>query len=352
MALRPDMTHWYSVPRLLSIGVRVVVSTVFGQFADRRDSLAAERPLDPAALDPTFKYTALDGEDFWLDYVADTGDGWNSTYAVARLLAEPALQPERCEESLSRARVLIMGGDEVYPTSSREDYEAKLVAPYVQASRRDDWPADFSPDLYAIPGNHDWYDGLSAFLNLFCWRQLKTAWSDPRDGHHIGGWRTRQTRSYFALELPHDWWLWGTHIQLTNYIDQQQINYFEHAARHWMPANARLILCAGVPDWVYADPANPNATFSHFSFFEGLLYRVGRGQRLCVIVTGDSHHSSGCMENDRHYITAEAAGRFCTRLTNFPCRRRSCGIGRGPTRRWAPPPAPVHPGNGVIERRK
>ena len=28
----------------------------------------------------------------WLDYVADVGDGWNSTYTVARLLATEELK--------------------------------------------------------------------------------------------------------------------------------------------------------------------------------------------------------------------------------------------------------------------
>src|SRR5437016_1084882 len=83
-----------------------------------------------------------------------------------------------------------------------------------------------APDLYAVPGNHDWYDGLSAFLNLFCWRQIDGPWSTARSGHMIGGWHTKQLRSYFALALPHNWWLWGIDIQLTNYIDQQQIDFF------------------------------------------------------------------------------------------------------------------------------
>ena len=48
------------------------------------------------------------------------------------------------------------------------------------------------PSLYAVPGNHDWYDGLTAFLRLFARQRDAT----------IGGWRTRQSRSYFAVRLP------------------------------------------------------------------------------------------------------------------------------------------------------
>ncbi len=50
--------------------------------------------------------------------------------------------------------------------------------------------------MLALAGNHDWYDGLTTFLRLFC------------VGRPIGGWRTEQTRSYFAARLPHDWWGW------------------------------------------------------------------------------------------------------------------------------------------------
>ena len=46
------------------------------------------------------------------------------------------------------------------------------------------------PDMYALPGNHDWYDGLTSFMRLFC------------QGGWVGAWRTRQRRSYFAVKLP------------------------------------------------------------------------------------------------------------------------------------------------------
>jgi hypothetical protein len=217
-------------------------------------------------------------------------------------------------------------------------------APYRPGARRDVGPAA-RPDLYAVPGNHDWYDGLSAFLNLFCWRQLAGVWSTGHPGKLIGGWRTQQTRSYFALQLPHGWWLWGTDIQLTRYIDQQQIDYFEHAARHWMPADARLILCAGVPDWVYADPARPEATFSHFSFVEGILRRVARGQRLCVILTGDSHHYSRYTEDDRHYITAGGGGAFLHPTHQLPLRNRFNWPWPRPNPSTDAAPPPLPPGS-------
>ena len=40
-----------------------------------------------------FDYSVAEG-DFWLDYTADTGDGWDSTYAVAHALVQPTLVVE------------------------------------------------------------------------------------------------------------------------------------------------------------------------------------------------------------------------------------------------------------------
>ena len=311
MSARPRMTRWFSPPRLASIGVRVAISTVFGRFADRRPSMAAERPLDPQDIDPVYDYARQSlQDDFWFDFMADTGDGWDSTYAVARLLAAQHINPSGCNENLPRGRVLIMGGDEVYPTPSAEDYKQKLENPFFEAYRKNPWPDTEAPDLYAIPGNHDWYDGLSAFLNLFCWRQRDGVWSFARPGGPIGGRRTRQTRSYFALKLPQNWWLWALDIQLSDYIDQQQVNFFDHVARNWMGDNSNLIICTGQPDWAYVDTEDPERTFDHFSYMESLARKAKKGHRVRLVLTGDSHHYSRYTEGDRNYITAGGGGAF------------------------------------------
>jgi hypothetical protein len=48
-------------------------------------------------------------KDLWFDFMADTGDGGNSTYSVARLLAQPSLKMGKIE--LPRGDLLIIGGD-------------------------------------------------------------------------------------------------------------------------------------------------------------------------------------------------------------------------------------------------
>lgn len=310
MALRPIMTRWYDPPRVTATAIRVAISTVSGKLSDRRESLAVSREIDPQTIDPAYDYrkSAPEG-DFWFDFVADNGDGWNPTYAVARLLAQPHLNVEGAAEPLPFGRLLIMGGDEVYPTASREAYQAKLVAPFEEAARGCVWP-NGSPDLYAIPGNHDWYDGLVAFLGLFCRRRASDDWAIERPGRTIGGRITQQTRSYFALALPNGWWLWGTDVQLVGYIDQPQLDFFTHVAREWMEPNSRLILCTGQPSWAYVNTKNPDAAFKNFSYVERLATRSGKGHQLRLVLTGDSHHYSRYVEGDCQYITSGGGGAF------------------------------------------
>jgi hypothetical protein len=225
------------------------------------------------------------------------------------MLAEPTLAVQGSDEALPRGRLLVLGGDQVYPTASREDYQSKIVAPFDEAARGR-MPYTDAPHLYAVPGNHDWYDGLLAFLGLFCRRRNADAWAQARTGRDFGGRVTQQTRSYFALKLPHGWWLWGADIQLTGYIDQPQIDFFSHVAHKWMAPGSRLILCTGQPSWAYIDPGNPHSQFKNFSYLERLADLAGRGHRLCAVLTGDSHHYSRYLEGDCHYLTAGGAGAF------------------------------------------
>ena len=75
---------------------------------------------DPGPFDPP-GWSTSPGE-FWMDFVADTGDGWNSTYAVASAVAQPELSSANSkgtEHRTVRGRLLVFGGDQVYPAASR-----------------------------------------------------------------------------------------------------------------------------------------------------------------------------------------------------------------------------------------
>ena len=116
------------------------------------------------------------------------------------------------------------------------------MTPYKFAFPDSDAPDAVHPPLFLIPGNHDWYDGLVLFLGMFCTGRDKK----------IGSWRAVQRRSYFAIALPDNWWIWGFDSQLGEDIDQPQADYFVSLAKS-MPESPKIIICAPVPTWLRGD---------------------------------------------------------------------------------------------------
>ncbi len=283
---RLPMVGWFDPGQLIQTGLKSLFSLVVGERSDRRiiQALAASRQEFYDCSTVTRAHdSGMAREELWVDYVCDTGDGWNPTYAVAYALAQPALEVADGARvhRLPRADLLVFGGDLVYPTASREEYQRRLIHPYETAfgeAHRE--PA---PQVFAIPGNHDWYDGLSAFSRLFC--------SDV-GGRGFAGWRTRQSRSYFAIRLPHGWWLLGSDGQLQSDIDTPQIEYFRDIARNQMRAGDRAILCLSLPVWIYAHKYR-----KHGGVFDetDLVYLreevfARHGIALQVYLSGDLHH--------------------------------------------------------------
>lgn len=290
------MVDWFNPLQLAHTGLQVVVSSLFGSYADKREMMTfAEKPF----------YDYSHREELWFDYAADLGDGFDSTYAVASLLAAPKLKVNGVEQPLPRGELLVLGGDEVYPTASRDEYNNRMIGPYAAALP---WVADEDarPHLYALPGNHDWYDGLTSFTRMYCQQR------------GIGGWVTRQTRSYFALKLPHGWWLWGVDVQLCSDIDQPQINFFEELAREAMAEGDKVILCSAEPSWVYRALGDEQA-MHNLSFFREQLIAANQA-RVALMLAGDLHHYCHYTHPDgeSHRITCGGGGAFLHGTHNLP----------------------------------
>lgn len=290
------MVRWLSPSGLVSTGWQAALSGIVGRYVDRRElqaALAAPTVVDFSAHD-----------DLWVDYVADTGDGFDPTYAIARLLADDPLPVEDGEATLQlpAAPLLAFGGDLVYPTASEIAYHDRLLGPLQAALPCTNGAAR---TLVAIPGNHDWYDGLTSFLRLFAQRQP------------IGGWQTRQTRSYFAVKLPHRWWLWGIDVQFDAAIDEPQLAYFAHVAEQLEPDDD-VILCTAKPSWVREGLrgddvyANPRSRRNVEDFERRVL--TPKGISPVVTIAGHLHHyaryESTHAERRHHKITAGGGGAF------------------------------------------
>ena len=70
------------------------------------------------------------------------------------------------DDGLPRGRFLLLGGDEVYPSASREAYEQRFVRVYEAAAYADRPPSPDRSPLMRCLATPDWYDGLASFMGL------------------------------------------------------------------------------------------------------------------------------------------------------------------------------------------
>jgi hypothetical protein len=183
----------------------------------------------------------------------------------------------------------VLGGDEVYPTASAREYQNRMKGPYGAALPRGRVSGRDRPRVYVLPGNHDRYDGLPSFLRTFTQERP------------IGGWRTQQKRSYFALHLRPGWWLLGLDSQFGNELDEPQLRYFaDHVTSRLAPGDS-VILCAATPSWVHTAEKGDVDAFNPLHWFDRQYIRTRptrpdgderepTGASVRLWITGDSHH--------------------------------------------------------------
>jgi uncharacterized membrane protein HdeD (DUF308 family)/3',5'-cyclic AMP phosphodiesterase CpdA len=87
--------------------------------------------------------------DFSFLVIGDTGEGDASQQSLRDQLIRAAGRDE--------VRFVVISSDVVYPTGAMRDYELKFWMQFKGVEK----------PVYAIPGNHDWYDALESFLATF-----------------------------------------------------------------------------------------------------------------------------------------------------------------------------------------
>lgn len=85
------------------------------------------------------------GGDFSFIVIGDPGEGDPSQHALRDRLLVTAGQPA--------VKFLVIASDVVYPTGAMKDYEANFYLPFKGIGK----------PIYAIPGNHDWFNALDGF---------------------------------------------------------------------------------------------------------------------------------------------------------------------------------------------
>ncbi|XP_039163083.1 uncharacterized protein LOC104433215 [Eucalyptus grandis] len=139
------------------------------------------------------------------------------------------------------------------------------------------------PQAFIIPGNHDWFDGLHTFMRYICHK------------HWLGGWLMPQKKSYFALQLPKNWWIFGLDLALHHDIDVYQFKFFSELVKNKVGAKDSVIILTHEPNWLL-DWYDNNVSGKNFSH----LIRDDLNKRCKLRIAGDLHHYM------RHSVSAGA----------------------------------------------
>ena len=309
---RKPMVAWFSPFILLKTLQDLVLSKIVGSQVDTRELQSVNENAhktrtqqSSCKINNPYIQTDANG-DFYFDYIADTGDGWDSTYSIASLLSRDFLVLDNNDEQLRlpRGTFLLMGGDEIYPGPSEKNYQNRLTKPFTHAW---DWlwlndasttqesnikrqqghymHLDKTPDVFAIPGNHDWYDSLIAFRKVFC---------NVFEYKSLGQWQTNQSRSYFAIGLPHDWVILAFDFGLDQYkLDGLQYHYFSNMIKN-LNSDNKLIILAAEPQWVFGGVQNAKLNQAYHDIEQLIadifIQKEQQAPKIYLNLSGDTHN--------------------------------------------------------------
>jgi hypothetical protein len=293
------------------------------------------------------------GREVWIDFVADTGDDHDLSQAVGRMVfAEYALGDTE-PRSLPRGDLLIFGGDTAYPAATAHELERRLLQPWNRVLAAT--PGESRPRvLLAIPGNHDWYDGLDGFGRLFrrsaledipqpatrgpaaladeprrdsvegaLWRHLhidEIGESLRLAGEAfeslaalvlrtevqrasrlvLDGYTAVQEASYWALPLAPGLDLWGVDRQLRRADFRQRVFFAQRRAASQPP---RILLVAPDPALAFGEPNEPGTALLD-------ACRLSLSSNRIFYLTGDVHHYERQRIGDSLHVIAGGGGAF------------------------------------------
>jgi len=189
--------------------------------------------------------------------LGDPGEGDASQYALV-----PPLETETRAEP---THFMVICSDVIYPAGGIDQYEEKFYRPY----------RDYKGPIYAVPGNHDWYDGLTGFMFHLCgWDERKfpaapeaSGWrervrdalwrrppkkEDPTAGARREVWRSRsgqkssQRTPYFAIETG-PLLIVGIDTGMSGDIDREQGEWLRRVS---LESDKPKLLLTGKPIYV------------------------------------------------------------------------------------------------------
>ena len=300
---------WLLGQQLLAGLKWIALYASYGEKLDARDWMRAEPVVKDA-----------NGDEFWFDYIADSGDGQKAVYNIAYLcqgdlwLPQAGSQPGAGIVSLNnkgldngyrlpRGQFLLVGGDTAYHIADYETLADRFRKP-LNWAYDDRCSAGETPSrtyIYGIPGNHDYYDALDGFNRQFLEPITLPTAAGPSDTISpygqlkLKGFDREQKASYVAFELPHDWKLWALDVQDGNLDKRQQAFFLETCEAGVVPK--KLIVATPEPVTQFGKYTEPGAeivqAYRNLGLEPAFLEQNNgglAGDRCRLDISGDVHH--------------------------------------------------------------
>ena len=239
-------------PRMLWVARNGVLASWLGDPTGRtRSRWVAQRAASGAPADKVIRRDDPDRFSFLV--IGDTGEGDDPQYAVVPGFLKTGQD----------SRFAVLASDVIYPVGSADDYDTKFFRPY----------QDYRAPIYAIPGNHDWYEDLGGFMRVFCDdapplppeprpRPFTRAWlrsllwhrPHPDAGHHLAEARKVRSAPEQQAVQPGPYWaidagpvrVIGIDTGLLGTLDAEQGAWLREVSRGPRPK----ILVTGSPLYV------------------------------------------------------------------------------------------------------
>ena len=167
-------------PLLASVNDKIVKGLDADIVNDRRARWVAEaRDRNRSSGDLTIQ--PVDGDALSFLVIGDPGEQDASQYATVAPIEAVGADTD----------FAVIASDVIYPAGDVNQYIDGFYLPY----------HDYRQPIYAVPGNHDWYDGLNGFMFHFCGAQ-PLAPVKYRAGAY--SWRARFARALWRHPSPPD----------------------------------------------------------------------------------------------------------------------------------------------------
>jgi uncharacterized membrane protein HdeD (DUF308 family) len=259
--------------------------------------------------------------DFSFLVIGDPGEGDASQYSLASRYIRLGQNDD--------VKFLVVSSDVIYPAGAIEDYEAKFYLPL----------QGFAKPVYAIPGNHDWFDALEGFNANFLEPKaaraaiearvdadLKLTSTDARRIDRLTAYAERMRRLYtvntgsqrapfFELQTD-DFALIAIDTGILRSVDDRQRGWIERALERSRSKFAIAIV--GHPRFAGGrDTAEADEKFT-------ALYQLLTSYGVRIAMAGDTHDFEYYWEANRpggmHHFVNGGGGAYLSIGTalNFP----------------------------------